>query len=99
MEADSSTDTLIALFADAITCHHNPEDHSIQVLATRLPLPDDTVPSQLFLSRCPYCLHPVVAGEILLSRSIGYSAKQFFSIIYRYNNYNNVENQNKETIF
>jgi hypothetical protein len=54
MEADRSTDTLIALFADAITRHDNLEDHSIQVFAS-LPLllftqPDATAPSQLLWS-------------------------------------------------
>jgi len=45
MEADRSTDKVMALFADAITRHHNPEDHGIQVLATRFLVPDATVPS------------------------------------------------------
>lgn len=89
-----STDTLIALFADAITRHHNPEDHNIQVLASLLvlafTLPDATVSSQLRLSLCLYCLHPVVTDEVILNRSNGYVSKQSVSIIHEYNNYDNI---------
>ena len=71
MEADRSTDTLTALFADAITRHHNPEDHSMQVLAS-LPVlvftqPDATAQSPLLLVLCLYCLHPFVTDEVLLT--------------------------------
>jgi hypothetical protein len=89
-----STDTLLALHADAITRHHNPEDHSIQVLASLLvlafTLPDATVSSQLRLSLCLYCLHPVAADEVILNRGIGYVSEQSVSVIHRYNNYNNI---------